>query len=208
LKRVRLDEVREGPSDAGARWLPLRAALGLQSFGVSAYRGDPGEVVVPEHRELGEGAGNHQELYVVMRGSARFEVENDSFDAPAVTFVLVERGERRRAEATEPDTLVLAAGAPVGEPYRVAPWEYGSRAAYARSLGDIDELERVVHEGTSTYGDHVTMQIGRACVAAQRGRIDDARAELEREYADPDFGDWARAQAAAEPLLAPARGDA
>jgi quercetin dioxygenase-like cupin family protein len=207
LKRLHLDGVREGPS-AGSRWLPLRAALGVQAFGVSAYRGEPGEAVVPEHREVGEGAGNHQELYVVVRGAARFEVDDESFDAPAGTLVLVERGERRRAEATEPQTVVLAVGAPVGEAYRIAPWEYGSRAAYARAAGDIDELDRIVVEGTATYGNHVTMQIGRACVAAQRGRLDDARAELARAYDDPDFGDWARAEAAAEPLLAALRDDA
>jgi quercetin dioxygenase-like cupin family protein len=205
LKRLQLDEVREGPSDAGSRWLPLRAALGVQAFGISAYRGEPGEVVVPEHREVGEGAGNHQELYAVVRGAARFEVEGESFDAPSGTLIVVEQGERRRAEATEAQTIVLAVGAPVGETYRVAPWEYGSRAAYARALGDVDELERVVTEGTAAYGDHVTMQIGRACVAAQRGRLDDARAELERAYGDPDFGDWAREQAVREPLLAAVR---
>lgn len=208
MKRLHLDDVREGPSGAGSRWLPLRAALGVQAFGLSAYRGEPGDVVVPQHRELGEGAGNHQELYVVVHGAARFEVEDESFEAPAGTLVLVERGERRRAEATAAQTVVLAVGAPVGEPYRVAPWEYGSRAAHARAIGDIDELDRVVVEGTATYGDHVTMQIGRACVAAQRGRLDDARAELERAYADPDFGDWAREQAAGEPLLAAVRDDA
>jgi hypothetical protein len=201
LKRLHLDEVPEGPSDSGARWLPLRAALGLEAFGHSAYRGEAGDVVVPEHRELGEGAGNHQELYLVLSGAARFEVDAEEFDAPSGTLVVVERGERRRAEATEPGTVVLAAGAPVGEPYRVAPWEYGARAAHARALGELDELERVVDEGTAAYGDHVTMQLGRACVAAQRGRPEDARAELERAFADPDFGDWARAEAAREPLL-------
>jgi len=125
LKRLNLDDVREGPSDAGSRWLPLRAALGVQAFGVSAYRGEPGDVVVPEHREVGEGAGNHQEMYVVLRGAARFEVDDESFDAAAGTLVLVERGERRRAEATAAETVVLAVGAPIGEPYRVAPWEIG-----------------------------------------------------------------------------------
>jgi len=205
LRRLHFDDVRDGPSDTGARWLPLRAALGLQAFGLSAYRGEPGEVVVPLHRELGDGADNHQELYVVVSGAAQFQVDDESFAAPAGTLVLVERGERRRAEATEPGTVVLAAGAPVGEAYRIAPWEYGSRAAYARAFGDVDELERVVDEGTAAHGDHVTLQIGRACVAAQRGRLDDARAELERAYADPDFGEWARDEAAREPLLAPVR---
>jgi hypothetical protein len=205
LKRLHLDELREGLSDAGARWLPLRAELGLQAFGLSGYRGERGEVVVPLHSESGGGAGQHQELYIVVAGAARFEVEDESFDAPAGTLVLVERGERRKAEATEPGTVVLAAGAPVGEAYTIAPWEYGSRARRARALRDLDELERVTSEGVARYGEHVTMLLGIACIWAQRGDVDHARELLERAYEDPDFGEWAREQAANEPLLDPVR---
>ncbi len=62
---------------------PVRAELGLRAFGASAYRGEPGETVVPLHRELGEGAGNHEELDVASTGRATFEVEGRSLDAPA-----------------------------------------------------------------------------------------------------------------------------
>jgi hypothetical protein len=207
VKRIHLHDVEPGPSDAGGRWLPLRAALGLHAFGLSAYLGEPGETVVPRHDETGGGAGGHEELYIVLSGRATFTVDGESFDAPPATLVLVERGERREARAEEPGTVVLAAGAPVDEPYRIAPWEYGARAAYARARGDVEELERVADEGVAAYGEHVTMLIARACVAAQRGRRDEALGLLERAAADPDFGDWARAEAAGEPLLDPVRGD-
>jgi hypothetical protein len=207
VKRVHLHELQPGPSDAGGRWLPLRAALGLRAFGLSAYLGEPGETVVPRHDETGGGAGGHEEVYIVLAGRATFTVEDDSFDAPAATLVLVERGERREARAEEPGTVVLAAGAPVEEQYRVAPWAYGARAAYERARGDVDELERVADEGVAAYGEHVTMLIARACVAAQRGQRQEALALLERAAADPDFGDWARAEAAEEPLLDPLRDD-
>jgi hypothetical protein len=132
-------------------------------------------------------------------------VAAESFDAPAGTLVLVEPGERRTATAAEPGTVVLVVGAPLGEPFVVAPWEYGARAARARALGDVAELDAVVSEGIATYGEHVTVLIGKACVAAQRGDRGEAVALLERAYADPDFGDWAREQAAREPLLDAAR---
>ena len=206
MRRLRLDELEDSPSDTDARWLPLRAALDLQAFGASAYRGEPGETVVPQHRELGDGPGNHEELYVVLSGRATFEVEDERFDAAAGTCVRVDSGERRSARAEEPGTVVLAVGALVGEAYVVAPWEYGSRAARARALGDVDELDAVVTEGIERYGEHVTMLVGKACVAAQRGERERAAALLEQAYADPDFGDWAREQAAAEPLLEPLRG--
>jgi hypothetical protein len=205
LKRLHVRDVPPGPSDAGAHWLPLRATLGLQAFGLSGYVGDEGETVVPSHAETGGGAGRHQELYIVLAGGARFEVGEETFDASSGTLVLVEPGERRAAVASEDGTVVLAAGGPLGEPYRVAPWEYGSRAAYARAYGDVDELERIAAEGTASYGEHVTMVIAQACVAAQRGDREQARALLDTAYADPDFGEWARGEAANEPLLDPVR---
>jgi hypothetical protein len=206
LRRLHLDDVRGAPSGGAAGWLPIRAELGLQAFGASAYRGGPGDVVVPRHDETGGGAGRHEELYVVVSGRAVFEVGEERFDAPPGTLVAVERGESRFARAEEPGTVVLVVGAPVGEAYVVAPWEYGSRASRARALGDLDELDAVVREGIERYGEHVTMLVGKACVTAQRGQLDEARALLERAYADPDFGDWAREEAAGEPLLAPVRG--
>jgi len=202
LKRLHVDDVLAGPSVGGApHWLPLRAALGVQAFGLSGYRGGQGDTLVPRHAEQGGGAGQHQELYVVLSGRASFEVDGERFDAPAGTLVLVERGEVRTAHAEEPDTVIVVAGGRVGEAYTIAPWEYGSRAAHARALRDIDELDRVTTEGIQIYGEHPTMLIGRACIEAQRGNVAAARELLERAYADPDGGDWARAQAADEPLL-------
>jgi hypothetical protein len=43
----------------------------------------------------------------------------------------------------------------------------------------VDELDDVVTEGIAACGEHVTMLLGKACVAAQRGRVDEARALLE-----------------------------
>lgn len=207
MKRLHVGDVEPGPSDAGGRWLPLRAALGLRAFGLSGYLGDRGEMVVPRHDETGGGAGQHEELYVVLTGRATFTVDDETFDAPQGTLVLVERGERRTAHAEEPGTVVLAAGAPVDEPYRVAPWEYGARAARARALHDVEELERVADEGISRYGEHVTMLLAKASVAAQRGQREEALELLERSAADRDFGEWAVEEASREPLLDPVRDD-
>ena len=192
----------------GAAWLPLRAELGIQAFGVSAYRGDAGELVVPRHNERpGGGAGVHEELYVVVSGRATSNVEGETIDAPAGTCVFVVPNEVREACAEEPGTTVLAVGAPVGEAYRVAPWEYGSRAARAAELGDVGELERIADEGVAAYGEHVTMLLALACVAAQRRRREEALGFLRRALEDEDFGDWARERAAQEPLLDPIRDD-
>jgi hypothetical protein len=209
MKVLRIDELETTASE-GAEWIPLRAELGVHAFGLSAYVGDPGDQLVPRHSEKqtpGGGAGGHEEVYVVTRGRATFVLDGESIDAPAGTCVFVEPGEGREARAEEAGTTVVAVGAPRGEAYRIAPWEYGSRAARARQLGRIDELDSVVTEGVETYGEHVTMLLGKACVEAQQGRHDEALGLLERAAADEDFGDWARGEAASEPLLDPVRDD-
>ncbi|MDQ3893139.1 MAG: hypothetical protein M3292_00515 [Actinomycetota bacterium] len=207
MKVLHLNDVAPGRPE-GVDWLPLRAELGIQAFGVSAYRANAGEPIVPAHSERpGAGGGVHEELYVVVHGRATFTVDGKRFDAPSGTCVFVVPGERREARAEEPGTTVLAIGAPAGEPYRVAPWEYGSRAARAAELHDVDELERVTDEGVAAYGEHVTMLFGRACVAAQRGRRDEALALLQRAAEDEEFGGWVREHAPQEALLEPIRDD-
>jgi hypothetical protein len=194
---VRIDDVvatpSEGATTAGG-WIPPRAELGVRAFGLSAYVGDAGEVVVPRHQETGGGPGGHEEVYVFVRGRATFELDGRAVDAPPASCVFVGRVRHARR-------------APRDEPYRIAPWEYGSRAARVQQLGRIDELDAVVREGATRYGDHVTMLVGNACVAAQHGDHDRALDLLERAVRDEDFGDWARTEAAAEPLLDPVRND-
>jgi hypothetical protein len=206
LKVVHLDEIASGRPE-GVDWIPLRAELGISAFGVGVYRANAGEEVVPRHAEMGDGAGVHEELYVVISGRATFTVDDETFDAPIGTCVFAVPGERREARAGEDGTTVLAVGAPSGEAFRVAPWEYGARAARAAELRDVDELERVAEEGIAAYGEHVTMVYAQACVAAQRGRREEALQYLERAAQDEDFGDWVRENAPSEPLLEPIRDD-
>jgi hypothetical protein len=207
VRVIHLDQVAPGRPE-GVDWLPLRAELGISAFGVGAYRANAGEPVVPRHSEAtGGGAGVHEELYFVVSGRATFTVDEETFDAPVGTCVFAVPGERREARAEEAGTTVLAIGAPAGEAFRVAPWEYGGRAARAAELGDVDELERVADEGIAAYGEHVTMLYARACVAAQRGRREEALQFLDRAARDEDFGDWVREQARHEPMLEPIRSD-
>jgi hypothetical protein len=206
VKVVHLDEIAPGRPE-GVDWRPLRAELGISAFGVGVYRADAGEQVVPRHAEVGDGAGVHEELYVVISGRATFTVDDEAVDAPTGTCVFAVPGERREARAEEAGTTVLAVGAPAGEAFRVAPWEYGARAARAAELGDVDELDRVADEGIAAYGEHVTMLLARACVAAQRGLRAEALEYLGRAVQDEDFGDWVRDHAQREPLLEPIRSD-
>jgi uncharacterized cupin superfamily protein len=108
------------PCDPSLDWRPVRDHLGITAFGVNAFIGEqPGDRVVELHDE----EGGHEELYVVVRGSARFLVDGDEHALPAGTVVLVAPGSTREAFATEPGTVVLVVGATPGEPFSVSEWE-------------------------------------------------------------------------------------
>ena len=79
----------------------------------------------------------HQELYVVLRGAARFVLDGESLDAPAGTLVVVEPHVRREAVATEPDTAVLALGGPPA--FTPAGHEY-----MARVRGAVDRPQEAL----------------------------------------------------------------
>jgi mannose-6-phosphate isomerase-like protein (cupin superfamily) len=102
-------------------WIPIRHALGIESFGMNAYRRNSGEGVVPEHVE----SGGAPELYFVSSGHATFSIGGEEVDAPAGTCVWVTDAEAKRsATATMDDTLVLAIGAAKpGEAYTPENWE-------------------------------------------------------------------------------------
>ena len=92
-KVARLDDFERRGS-----FIPVREFLGIHSFGINARV--PGEdgTLVNEHDESGSG---QEEVYVVLDGSATFEVDGETFDAPAGTFVSVAagsepQGDRRR----------------------------------------------------------------------------------------------------------------
>ena len=110
------------PCDPSLDWRPVRDHLGISAFGVNAFLGHAaGDRVVELHDEAG-GPG-HEELYVVVRGAARFVVDGEAHEVPAGGLALVAPGSTREAFATAPDTAVLVVGAKPGEPFAVSAWE-------------------------------------------------------------------------------------
>jgi quercetin dioxygenase-like cupin family protein len=68
--------------------------------------------LVAEHDESESG---QEELYVVVRGAARFTLAGQAFDVTAVGLVAIpEPAVKRAAVATEDGTIVLAVGGPAG----------------------------------------------------------------------------------------------
>ena len=115
---VHVDEVEALPGPATLTWHPVRATLDIRAFGTNAYVGRaPGDLVIEDHDE-----DEHEELYVVLHGTATFTVDGETFDAPQGTLVLVTPPSRRVAHAAEANTTVLAVGGP-GDGFQVSEWE-------------------------------------------------------------------------------------
>ena len=60
-------------------WVPLRRRLGISAFGTNVYRAErEGDPVIEDHVE----SPGQEELYVVLRGRARFVVGDEELVAP------------------------------------------------------------------------------------------------------------------------------
>jgi hypothetical protein len=114
-------------TDADPDWKPLRHHLGVGAFGVNAWvAAAAGDAAVERHDEAPSEAGEtgHEELYVVMKGAARFTVDGEAIDAPAGTLVFIsDPALTREAVATADDTVVLAIGAARGVAFEPSDWE-------------------------------------------------------------------------------------
>src|SRR3954470_8086678 len=120
---ARIDEIDE-ITDGRCPWRPVRQHFGITSFGVNAWTGqNAGDRIINEHDESDED-DSQEELYLVQRGRARFEIDGERVDAPAGTFVYVRPSARRTAFAEEPGTVVVALGATPGKAYEPTGWEY------------------------------------------------------------------------------------
>jgi len=179
----------EGRADAAAG----RSQLGLLAFGAAGFVGRmPGDLVVEPHTEQ-EGRG-HQELYVVLRGAARFTLDGETVDAPAGTLVVVEPHVHREAVATEPDTAVLALGGP--PTFQPAGHEYMARVRGA--VGRPEEALAIAEAGLEELPDSPGAQYAMALALAAAGDAGGARRRLDEAIERvPDL----RREALRDPLL-------
>jgi hypothetical protein len=128
---------------------------------------------MPEHQE-DEGS---EELYVVLRGRARFEIDGESVDAPAGTLVFVRPEGNRTAFAAEADTTVLAVGSTVGQPYEARGWEVWAEFHPLYEAGDYDAVIERARETLEASGYPLPLY-NLACCEALAGLTEDAVGHL------------------------------
>jgi quercetin dioxygenase-like cupin family protein len=196
----RIDEL-ESIEVAGVNWRPIRRPLGITAVGMNAYTGAKGDHVVEAHSEESLG---HEEIYVVVSGSARFTLDGEERDVEAGGLVYIrEPKTQREAVALEDGTTVLAVGGRPGA-HEPSAWEWWFAAQPYRSRGEYARGLELVREGLEAKPDDPARHFQVACYEAYVGNRDEALARL--RYAlerNDEMKEWARGHAAFESL----RGD-
>jgi hypothetical protein len=183
---VRLDDL-----ERRGRFIPVREHLGIHSFGINAIKTDENGLLINEHDE----AGGQEEVYVVLDGNATFEVDGETFEAPAGTFISVRPESKRKATG---DATVLALGGTVGEAYQAMDWgdawsfQNESMDAYGEQRY-ADALD-AVRRGLEKQPDHPGLNYNYACFATLAGETGDETFERLRRSVDlfPPFREQAR----------------
>jgi hypothetical protein len=163
---ARLDEIEPRGRD-----LPVREHLGIRSFGVNAFRADDTGLLINEHDEAGTG---QEELYVVLDGNATFEVDGETVEASAGTFVFVQPEARRKATG---DATILALGATPGEPYQAIDWgeawAFHSDSMTAYGEQRYADARDAVRGGLERMPDHAGLHYNYACFSTLAGDTSD-----------------------------------
>ena len=179
------------------RMHPVRHHFGISAFGTNAWTGENvGDRLMPEHEE----DPGSEELYVVLRGRARFEIGGETVDAPEGTLLFVRPETNRTAFAEEAGTQVLAVGSTVGQAYHGGGWEVW---APFHPQFEAGEYEAVIENGRETLeaSGYAAPLYNLACCEALLGRKDDAIGHLRTAFEKrPGLRDLAKEDTDLDPL--------
>jgi hypothetical protein len=171
-----LDEIDEF-TDAGARYRPIRHHLGITAFGVTAWTAPAaGDVVINEHDEDDPTAD--QELFLVLRGHAVFEIDGSRVDAPAGTLVFAPPRTRRRALAEQDGTTVLLLEGTPGKGYDARGWELWAPLAPRYEAGEYAEVADRLGSLVAASPQYPMLFFNLACCESLCGRTADALEHL------------------------------
>jgi tetratricopeptide (TPR) repeat protein len=187
-----LDEIDE-VTDGREPWRPVRHHFGITAFGVNAWTArEQGDRIINEHDEADD---KQEELYLVQRGRATFELDGERVDAPAGTFVFARPGVKRTAFAEEAGTTILSVGGTPGEAYEPSGWEVWAPFQPLYTAGEYAAAADRARESIDELSPYPVALYNLACVESLAGRTEDAlehlrqslgRSERLREFAKGD----------------------
>jgi len=190
-KAAHLDEIEEF-EDVGCHYRPVRLHLGLSAFGASVWTAQSaGDPVINEH-DPGDPTVD-QELFLVIRGHAAFEVAGDRVDAPAGTFVAVPPATQRRATAEAPDTAILLIEGTPGTAYAPRGWELWAPLAPMYGAGRYAEVADALRSTVEAHPEYGMLFFNLACCESLTGKRTEALMHLRRAIElSEEFRDNAR----------------
>jgi len=194
-----LDEIEE-ISDGRCPLRPVRHHFGITSFGVNAWTArDAGERIINEHDEADD---SNEELYLVQRGRATFELDGERVDAPAGTFVFARPSVKRTAFAEEPGTTIVALGGTPGKAYEPSGWEIWTPLNPLYESGEYAEAADRGRELIEAHPEYDAVIYNVACCESLAGQTADAIEHLRRAI---DRNERARSLAASDSDFDPIR---
>jgi hypothetical protein len=186
-KLARLDEIEKRGRD-----IPVREHFGISSFGVNAFTPGDDATLIGEHDESGTG---QEELYVVVEGHATFEIDGETVEAPAGSYVYVKPEARRKATG---EGVVLALGATPGKAYEPInwgdAWKFHQDSMTAYSEQRYADAVEAVRAGLEHAPDNSGLHYNYACFATLAGDTSDETFEHLRRSVElhDSFRDQAR----------------
>jgi len=191
-----LEQIEE-LTDGREPFRPVRHHFGITSFGVNAWTArEVGDRIINEHDE--SGPNGDEELYLVVRGRARFELDGDRVAAATGTFIYAPPGVKRTAFAEEPETTVISLGGTPGQAYEADGWELWAPVSPLYTAGRYAEAADRGRRLVEAHPQYAGLLYNLACCESLAGRTADAvehlglaieRSEHCRSYAkeDSDF---------------------
>ena len=172
-----LEDIRELHPVGECPIRPIRHHFGISSFGVNAWTAkEAGDRLINEHEE----DPGSEELYIVTRGKAVFELDGERREAPEGTLVFAAPSVKRTAFAEEPGTTVIAVGATVGKAYDPVGWElwYPLRKEY--EAGKHAEVAAKLREVVADAPQYGLLHYNLACLESVTGREAEAIEHLQK----------------------------
>ena len=167
MQSIDINEIRRPTG-----WSPIRRELGINAFGINAWTAEQGNDIVGEHDETQSG---HEELYLVLNGSAQFVVDGEErVGGPGTVVFVADPASRRAAVSLEDGTTILSVGAPVGEAYAPRVWEVSAEVIALFELDKVAEGRELMLASLDAFDGHWIIHYNLACAEARLGEPESA----------------------------------